>query len=88
MPIGELAIPKPLKVRYRILVPGYPIGPGKYKVICWKLQTNFYHGIVSATPVLFVGQGLSSTYSFPSVELSKIYIYSLCLAQFLRDEKT
>ena len=55
-----------------------------------KMPTSYkqYHDIVSATLVLFVGQGLSSTYLFPSVELSKIYIYPLCLAQFLRDEKT
>ena len=45
-----------------------------------KLHISIYHGIVSATPVVFAGQGLSLTYLTCSVEHSQIYFYPLRLA--------
>ena len=47
-----------------------------------KLYTGLYQDIVSATPVLFPGQGVTLTFFSLSVEHNQIYVYPLDLAPF------
>ena len=51
--------------------------------IMMKLHIRLHHDIVSAMPLIFIGQRLTLIY-FCSVLLSQIYIYQLRLAPFLK----